>query len=100
MAEPIQQHLVSTFSQGHVTHVVEQHQVPTCSDLGHISSSIAPTEVFHSDENIQRDMELWNRIREYDQKSKEEEFTPVLSKKQKLKLRQQIVLGKPLYKTH
>jgi len=80
MAEPIQQHLVSTFSQGHVTHVVEQHQVPTCSDLGHISSSIAPTEVFHSDENIQRDMELWNRIREYDQKSKEEEFTPVLFK--------------------
>ena len=92
MAEPIQQHLVSTFSQGHVTHVAEQHQVPTCSDLGHISSSIAPTEVFHSDENIQRDMELWNRIREYDQKSKEEEFTPVLSKKQKHKLRQQIVL--------
>jgi len=44
--------------------------------------------VFHSNENIQRDMELWNRIQEYDKKSKEEEFTPVLSKKQKQKLRQ------------
>lgn len=38
-------------------------------------------------------------LRKYDKKSKEEEFTPVLSKKQKQKLRQQIVLGKPQYKT-
>lgn len=55
--------------------------------------------VHYSDPNIQRDMELWNRIREYDQKAAEDPFTPVLSKKQKLKFRQQHVLGKPPYRT-
>ena len=43
MAEPIQQQSVSTFLKRHVAHVAEQHQVPTCSDLGHDRSSIAPT---------------------------------------------------------
>jgi len=33
--------------------------------------------------NIQHDMELWQRVREYDQRSVEEPFTPVLTKKQK-----------------
>ena len=43
-------------------------------------------------------MELWNRIREYDQRAKEAPFTPVLTKKQKQKLRQE-VLSKQPYRT-
>jgi len=49
--------------------------------------------------NIQHDMELWQRVREYDQCVAEIPFTPVLSKKQKQKLKQAHVLGKPTYRT-
>jgi len=49
--------------------------------------------VHHSNPKFQHDTELWNRIQEA-----EAPFTPVLTKKQKQKLRQE-VLGKPPYRT-
>jgi hypothetical protein len=52
----------------------------------------------HSNPNIQHDLESWNRIKEYDKRAAKVPFTPVLSKKQKQKLRQE-VLGKPPYRT-
>ena len=60
--------------------------------------SLAQTthEVIHNNSRIWHDMELWHRIREYDQKS-ELPFIPVLTKKQKQHLKKTIV-GKP-YKT-
>jgi len=54
----------------------------------------------HNNVNIQHDMELWQRIREYDQRSVEEPFATVLTKKHKQKLKQQQVLGNPSYRTH
>jgi hypothetical protein len=79
----------------------QQPNDTTGFDLIHEGSSIKPTKVFvqHSNPNIQPDMELWNRIREYDQKAKEDPFSSVLSKKQKQKLRQQQIIGKPPYRT-
>lgn len=51
--------------------------------------NIAPVRVFpaqHQDvqvsKNVQRDLDLWARIREYDQRTADEGFTQVLSKKQ------------------
>jgi len=41
----------------------------------------------HIHPNIQHDMELWQRVREYDQHATEVPFTPVLSKKQKQNLK-------------
>jgi len=77
-AEPVYQQVsVSTVSQVHVAHVEEQH----------------PTDV------VQHDLDLWNRVREYDQRSFEESFTTVLTKKQKKQLKVQI-LGNPQYRTH
>jgi len=67
---------MSTFSQGHVAHVAEQH----------------PNDV------VLRDLDLWNRVKEYDQRSIEESFTAVLSKKQKKQLKEQI-LGNPPHRT-
>jgi hypothetical protein len=66
---------------------------------GNIMLTQSEILVHHNNLNIQRDVELWNRIREYDQKAAEDPSTPVQSKKQKQKLRQH-VLGKPPYRTH
>lgn len=48
--------------------------------------------------NVQNDLDLWARIREYDQRMATEGFTQVLSKKQQQTLKKQ-VLGKASYKT-
>lgn len=48
--------------------------------------------------NVQSDLDLWARIREYDQRMANEGFTQVLSKKQHKAVKKQ-VLGKALYNT-
>jgi len=52
----------------------------------------------HPSKNIQSGLELWARIREYDQRTAAEGFTQVLSKKQQQAMKKQ-VLEKPHYKT-
>jgi hypothetical protein len=49
-------------------------------------------------QNVQHDLDLWARIREYDQRMAAEGFTQVLSKKQQKDLKKQ-VLGKASYNT-
>ena len=51
----------------------------------------------HSNSRIQQDMELWRRVKEYDQKCAESPFLPVLTRKQKQHLNKTNV-DKP-YKT-
>jgi len=53
----------------------------------------------HIHPNIQQDMDLWHRIREYHKRAAEVPFTPFLSKKQKHKLKQVQVFGKLPYWT-
>jgi len=48
--------------------------------------------------NVQSDLDLWARIREYDQRTTDEGFTQVLSKKQQQEVKKQ-VLGKSSYNT-
>ena len=48
--------------------------------------------------NVQSDLDLWARIREYDQQMAEEGFTQVLSKKQQQAVKKK-VLGKASYNT-
>jgi hypothetical protein len=52
----------------------------------------------HTSKNVQHDLDLWARIKEYDQLTAKEGFTQVLSKKQQLNMKKQ-VLGKPHYQT-
>jgi len=59
--------------------------------------SIQHQEV-HVSKNVQSDLDLWARIREYDQRMAEEGFTQVLSKKQQQAMKKQ-VLGKVSYNT-
>jgi len=64
------------------------------------SERVAP--VLHHEipisKNVQSDLDLWARIREYDQQMAEEGFTQVLSKKQQKDLKRQ-VLAKTAYNT-
>jgi len=54
----------------------------------------------HSNLNIQHDLDLWLRVRDYDKDNAELPFIPVLSKKQKQQVKKQIQIDKPLpYKT-
>lgn len=58
---------------------------------------IAQNETLPS-KNIHSDLELWARIREYDQRTAAKGLTQVLSKKQQQAMKKQ-VLRKPHYKT-
>lgn len=104
-------------------HVVEHHDVHFGSPTGPLRASVFATvteeksqieslvqdaapdslaqtthEAIQSNPRIQLDMKLWRRIREYDQKSVELPFIPVLSKKQKHDHLKKTTIGKP-YKT-
>jgi len=61
-------------------------------------TSQVPIAQTHTSKNIQSGLELWARIREYDQRSAEEGFTQVLTKKQQ-QARKKQVLRKPHYTT-
>ena len=43
---------------------------------------------FRPSKNIQHDLELWDRIQQYDKRAAEEDITPVLTRKQKHKIKQ------------
>jgi len=53
----------------------------------------------HPSKNIQHDLDLWDRVREYDERSAAEDFTLVLTRKQKQKIKLQQVLAKQPPKT-
>lgn len=61
---------------------------------------VTPTQhrEVHISRNFQNDLDLWDRIREFDKRIAEEGFTQVLSKKQQQAQKKQ-VLGKSLYNT-
>jgi hypothetical protein len=63
-----------------------------------ITSTLGQHQEVHSNKNIQHDLELRARIREYDQRTASEGFTQVLTKKQKQTMKKQ-VLGKSTYRT-
>ena len=44
-------------------------------------TSLPVVTKIHSSTRIQQDLELWRRIKEYDQKAAEDPFTPVLTRK-------------------
>jgi hypothetical protein len=75
----------------------------TTADVQLIGSSIASQDdvpVQHVNPRIQHDLELWQRIKEYDKKAAEESpFTAVLTKKQKQMTRKELLDGKPSYIT-
>jgi len=54
----------------------------------------------HPSKNIQHGLDLWDRVREYDERSAVEDFTTVLTRKQKQKIKLQQVLAKQPTKTH
>jgi len=53
----------------------------------------------HPSKNIQHGLDLWNRVCEYDARSAAEDFTSVLTRKQKQKIKLQQVLAKQPPKT-
>jgi len=53
----------------------------------------------HPNKNIQRGLDLWDRVCEYDKRSATEDFTTVLTRKQKQKIKLQQVLAKQPTKT-
>ena len=64
----------------------------------HVAVEIQQQEV-HPNKNIQHGLHLWARVRQYDERSVVEDFTPVLTRKQKQKLKLQQVLGNQPTKT-
>jgi len=68
------------------TNMGEQHSsAPFQQAFSSIQADI-PVEILaeqHPNLVIQRDLSLWNRIQEYDQRTAEEIFTSVISKKKK-----------------
>ena len=59
----------------------------------HVAAEIQQQEV-HPSKNIQDGLDLWERVRQYDERSAIEDFTSVLTRKQKQKLKLQQVLKK------
>ena len=78
---------------GQVVHLVDgntdSNMIPEDNNMDTQRESLEQ----HSNVNIQHDIELWQRIQDYNQRSVEEPFTPVLTKKHKQKLKLQWVLG-------
>jgi len=50
-------------------------------------------------QEAQHDLDLWDKVREYDERSAAEDFTPVFTRKQKQKSKLQQVLAKQPPKT-
>lgn len=64
----------------------------------HVDAEIQQQEI-HPSKNIQHGLDLWERVRQYDARLVAEDFTPVLTRKQKQKLKVQQVLQKHPTKT-
>jgi len=67
--------------------------MPTTIQEQQVVASLQQQEV-HPNKNIQHGLDLWERVREYDKRLADEDFTPVLTRKQKQKLKLQQVLPK------
>ena len=72
--------------------------MPTTIQEEQVVSSLQQQEV-HPSKNIQHGLDLWERVREYDKRSAAEDFMPVLTRKQRQKLKLQQVLSKQPTKT-
>jgi len=64
----------------------------------HVAAEIQQQEV-HPSKNNQHGLDLWDRVRQFDERSAVEDFTPVLTRKQKQKIKLQQVMGKQPTKT-
>jgi len=53
----------------------------------------------HIDSKIQDSLDLWRRIRDYDNENAANPYTSVLSRKQKQQVKKQVQIGKPSYTT-
>jgi len=63
-----------------------------------ISSTLGQNQEVHNNKKTRHDLELWERIREYDQRTAHEGFTQVLTKKHKQTVKK-LDVGKSPYKT-
>jgi len=75
----------------HAAHQL-QHAAAHNNDDAKVNMPSQPAA--HSSRNVQNDLDLWARIREYDQRMAKEGFTQVLSKPQQKQLKKQVI-GKP-----
>jgi len=64
----------------------------------HVAAKIQQQED-HPSKNIQHGLDLWDRVRQYDERSAAEDFTSVLTRKQKQKSKLHQVVGKQSTKT-
>jgi len=62
-------------------------------------TTVLQQQVVHPSKNIQNGLDLWDRVRQYDERAATEDFTLVLKRKQKLKIKVQQVLAKKPPKT-
>lgn len=72
--------------------------MPTTIQEEQLVTELQQQEV-HPSKNIQHGLDLWVRVREYDERSAVEDFTPVLTRKQKQKIKIQQVIAKQPTKT-
>jgi hypothetical protein len=72
--------------------------MPTTIQEEQVVAGLQQQEV-HPNKNIQHGLDLWDRVREYDETSTAEDFTSVLTRKQKQKIKVQQVLAKQPTKT-
>jgi len=68
--------------------LVVSASMPTTIQEEQVVAELQQQEV-HPSKNIQHGLDLWNRVREYDERSAAEDFTPVLTRKQKQKIKLQ-----------
>jgi len=89
-------------NDGHILHVSSNDdaavQILEAQIIQPLQVTTVQQQEAHTSKNIQSGLDLWARIREYDQRTAEEGFTQVLSKQQK-QARKKQVLGKPPYNT-
>lgn len=97
------QQVYTSSSHEPVTTMGEQHSsAPFQQAFSSIQEDI-PVEILaeqHPNLVIQGDLDLWNKVQEYDQRTAEEIFTQVISKKTKKKQLKEQILGNPSYRTH
>jgi len=65
--------------------LIEHVSMPTTIQEEQVVASLQQQEV-HPSKNIQHGLDLWERVCEYDKRSTDEDFTPVLTRKQNLYL--------------
>jgi len=76
----------------------ENTSMPTSIQEEKVVTDLQQQEV-HPSKNIQAGLELWERFRQYDERSAVEDFTSVLTRKQKQRIKLQQVLPKKPTKT-